>query len=71
MSKKEIAVFSILVALVVGAVTTLLAWDFQNDSRNFEQNCQRIAKLSDAQDFYTEYGECYLVKDNKIVKVEL
>lgn len=71
MSNKEIAVFSIIVALIVGAVTTFLVWDYQSDAKYYQEKCQKIAKLSDAQDFHTEYGECYLIKENKLVKVEL
>ena len=71
MSNKEIAVFSVIVAIIVGAVVSFLMWDYNADKEYFAEKCQQIAELSNAQDHLVDYGECYIIKNNKLVKVEL
>lgn len=67
----EATIASVIVAVVVGSVASLIIYDYRNDKKRFENRCSAISKLSNAEDYYAESFNCYIVKDNKLVKVEL
>lgn len=71
MNKKEIALFSIIIGVLVGTLISVLQWDYNNDKAHFKKQCEQIVKISNAEQHHVEYGECYMVKDGKLIKVDL
>jgi hypothetical protein len=74
MSKKEIAVMSLIVALFVGLMSGLIAFSFQRQAQFAEESkkeCAKVATLSNADDSHYENGICYLIKGNKLERVDL
>lgn len=55
--------------LIVFGVPYLLIWDAKEDQKRFDRDCEQIAKLAGTSDWQTNYSTCYIIKDNKIVKV--
>lgn len=65
-----IFILVLFAAFAVGLIW-LLWWDYNNDTAAYVKQCQEIAELADVKEYKAGYGECFILKDGKIVEVQL
>lgn len=71
---KEVLIGIFGIAFVIaffGGLIWFLWWDYQNDTAAYVEQCKSIAELANVKEYKAGYGECFVLKDGKIVEVEL
>lgn len=63
--------FLIVSATIIVGVVFIMAWDYNNDKKEFEENCSNIVKTFGAKEYLVDEFGCYILKDGKIVEVKL
>lgn len=64
------AAVALLCACFMAGLIYLLALDFDNDNKAYDEKCKQIAKLAGVTEYKVDYSTCYLLKDGKIEVVK-
>lgn len=67
-----IGIFGIaFVIAFFGGIIWFIWWDYNTDSAQYAAQCKNIAELANVTEYKANYSDCYIVKDGKIVEIEL